>query len=273
MPTFAISKAGYRNMWDKCQILPAKLTAVNAAAKKIMDKKSVYEAVGICPWFMIGAIHYREADFDFNTYLGNGDPLNISTIHVPRGHGPFPNWEAGAKDALEYDGFNEVKFDSIEQVLYSLEAYNGWGYTSKGVNSPYVWGGTNLQEPGKYVADGKWDASVMDSQLGCAAIIKAIAAADTEVAEFCGAGAPPVVAVTVPAHIPATVVTTTPATVPAPIETPIIEEAMLALAQAQVAIRNGQPPHTAIAAGLRAIADAIEGKSLVSSSGETQTRG
>jgi hypothetical protein len=42
------------------------------------------------------------------------------------------------------------------------------------VPSPYVWGATSIQRPGKYVADGVWSARTLDQQLGCAALIDAM---------------------------------------------------------------------------------------------------
>ncbi len=47
--------------------------------------------------------------------------------------------------------------------------------------APYLWGGTTIQQPGKFVADHKFDKRVMDKQLGCAAIMKVIAQLDDTV--------------------------------------------------------------------------------------------
>jgi hypothetical protein len=48
------------------------------------------------------------------------------------------------------------------------------GYRSHGVNSPYLWAGSNHQEPGKYIADGVWDSSARDTQLGVMPVIMKI---------------------------------------------------------------------------------------------------
>src|SRR3954454_15273701 len=71
---------------------------------------------------------------------------------------------------------------SIERTLYELEKYNGWGYLGKG-NSPYLWAGTSEYHGGKYVADGVYSASAFDKQLGCVAVIKAMADLDPAIAE------------------------------------------------------------------------------------------
>src|SRR6185295_802829 len=72
--------------------------------------------------------------------------------------------------ALSYEGLDKVARAgswSVEQACFVLERYNGFGYRNRGLRSPYLWGGTNLQQPGKYVADGRFDATVIDRQPGC----------------------------------------------------------------------------------------------------------
>ena len=63
------------------------------------------------------------------------------------------------------------------------ELYNGTGYISHSTNSPYVWAGTTHQEPGKFVADGVWDESAWDSQMGTSAIWKKLCARRPDIAE------------------------------------------------------------------------------------------
>ncbi len=60
-------------------------------------------------------------------------------------------------------------------MLFRAELFNGLGYVGKGVNSPYVWGGTSEQQSGKYVADHVWSSTAWDTQLGVAAVIKRLA--------------------------------------------------------------------------------------------------
>lgn len=126
------------------------------------------------PWMMIAAIHRRESDCDWDTYLGNGEPLGQVTKLVPKGRGPFDSWEEGAIDALTYDGLTEVIDWRLEKMLFHLEKYNGLGYHNKGLPSPYLWAGTTIQEPGKYVADGKFDPDAWDKQPGCCGLLFAI---------------------------------------------------------------------------------------------------
>ena len=62
-----------------------------------------------------------------------------------------------------------------------LEEYNGLGYASRGVPSPYVWSGTDQYRSGKYVRDGVYDPNAVDSQLGCAGLLMAMMALDRSI--------------------------------------------------------------------------------------------
>jgi lysozyme family protein len=182
MPTYEQSKAGYLAMWGKCQITPSLQASVTAAVARIIARKADYQAVekatGV-PWFMTGALDYRESNLDPTTYLGNGDPLNRKTIHVPRNRGPFPSWSAGAIDSFEYQGFTKITQPwTIALILYEEEDWNGEGYEEHDENSPYVWAGTNLEQEGEYPDDGVYDPTMWDRRLGTAALLKGLIAAD-----------------------------------------------------------------------------------------------
>jgi lysozyme family protein len=154
-------------------------TTFRELGEHAIANKSRYQGVerdtGV-PWMMIAAIHRRESDCDFDTYLGNGEPLDEVTTLVPAGRGPFDSWEEGAVDALTYDGLTEVPDWRLEKMLFYLEKYNGLGYYNQNpsIPSPYLWAGTSIQQPGKYVADGKFDPNEMDEQPGCCGVLYAI---------------------------------------------------------------------------------------------------
>jgi hypothetical protein len=59
-----------------------------------------------------------------------------------------------------------------------LEEYNGLGYASRGRPSPYIWSGTDQYASGKYVRDGVYDPSAVDTQLGCAGLLMAMMTLD-----------------------------------------------------------------------------------------------
>jgi lysozyme family protein len=169
------TKAGYGNLYAKMAINPSRSAAVTAVAKKILAAKARYDEVEkltCVPWWFVGLLHYRESNCDFATYLGNGQSLKRKTTIVPKGRGPFASFTDGAVDALRYQGYIGITDWSIEHALYLMEAFNGFGYVGKGVNSPYVWGGTSNYKIGKYVSDGVFSYSTVDAQLGVAPILK-----------------------------------------------------------------------------------------------------
>lgn len=171
----------YEAMWDKMVVTPKLRPSFDQLATYAIAHKVEYQeverATGI-PWSMIAVIHRREGDGNFNTYLGNGQPLHQVTTIVPKGRGPFPNFLVGAVDALRADQLTSVIDWRLEKQLYWLTAFNGWGY---GTNSPYIWAGTNLQKPGKYTSDDHFDPHAWDTQPGCAPLLAEIARLDSSV--------------------------------------------------------------------------------------------
>lgn len=181
--TYANTKPGYRVMWTQMVVDPTRLAEFAATAARLYKNIAVYkqiEAATGVPASVVMVIHEREADGDMRAYLGNGEPYSKVTTLVPKGRGPFATFIAGAIDALSYDSLTGLADWCIERTAFRLEGYNGDGYWLHGVPSPYVWGGTNQQKPGKYVKDGPdgWDPTVMDVQEGCMPLLSAIWAID-----------------------------------------------------------------------------------------------
>lgn len=155
--------------------------------KKILANKARYQSVealtGV-PWVIVAVIHVRESDMNFNTQLAQGDPLSRVSTHVPRGQGPYtgPNaWINAAVRALKDVGGPSWKDWTPGGWTTFLEKYNGLGYSSKGRPSPYVWAGTNQYSSGKYIADGKYSSTTVDTQPGCASLIKQLELADKSI--------------------------------------------------------------------------------------------
>lgn len=144
--------------------------------------KAVEARTGV-PWYFIAVAHEREASQNWNTQLGQGDPLNKVSVHVPAGRGPFATWEDGAYDALvNCAPFAARNRDwSVGGTLTMLERYNGLGYAARGLPSPYIWSGTDQYVRGKYVRDGVFDPNAVDQQLGCAGLLKAMQQIDPSV--------------------------------------------------------------------------------------------
>lgn len=129
--------------------------AVDRIARKLLRHKGqyllVYGKTGV-PWYVIAALHNRESDADFTTYLGNGESLNRVTHLVPKGRGPFASWESGAIDALALDGLDQVKEWTVAappsasegparqfnaaRACFEIEKFNGFGYRKRGILSP-----------------------------------------------------------------------------------------------------------------------------------------
>lgn len=165
--------------WTDCHISTEMGPAFEKVANRLVaaDAKARYQKVekitGV-PWWFIAVVHQREASQNWSTQLGQGDPLSKKSTHIPKGRGPFKTWEEGAVDALvNCAPFAARNKDwSIGGSLAMLEKYNGLGYYNKGVPSPYIWAGTNQYTSGKYVADGVYNPSAVDTQLGCAGLLK-----------------------------------------------------------------------------------------------------
>jgi len=174
-------KAANVSRWASV-VLTRNFTPV-ARALVAAEARQRYQAVSAetgVPWCFVAVAHEREASQNWKTQLGQGDPLDRVSVHDPAGRGPFRSWEEGAIDALAnchpYAARN--KDWTIGGTLTMLEQYNGLGYASRGVPSPYLWSGTDQYKSGKYVRDGVFDPNAVDQQLGCAGLLTAMMALD-----------------------------------------------------------------------------------------------
>lgn len=186
----------YAKQWDTMVIKPNRVHEFEATADKLIRNKPRYLEVahaleldakaGNMYWWHIALLHKRESNADFSTYLGNGQSLARRTTIVPKGRGPFTGPDAfkkGCLDALAIDGLDAVLDWRLEKILYYCELFNGAGYDMHGLPSPYIFGGTNIQKAGKYVADGPkgWSAGTWDVQPGCAPILWMMAKHDPSI--------------------------------------------------------------------------------------------
>jgi len=165
-------------LWGGCVIDPEHYDLVIRISRKIRENKGRYlfvSKITKVPWWVIGCIHQKECSLNFNQCLHNGDPLGKKTVNVPKGRGPFSNWEDAAIDALFYDKMDKKDFSTIPKALDAMERYNGLGFRNRGVHSVYVWSHTNQStERGKYVSDGKWDDNAISKNPGVAALAKGL---------------------------------------------------------------------------------------------------
>ena len=174
-------QAEYHNLWSTMDIDNDKVSKFQEAALTILNHKQIYkeleEKTGV-PFDLIGVIHFRESNCDLSTHLHNGDSLRRRTVNEPKGRPlagkPPYGFVESALDALHYDGLDTIKDWSIERRAYFLERYNGFGYRNKGINSPYLWAGTDRYTKGKYIKDGVFNPNVVDAQLGAMGILKTL---------------------------------------------------------------------------------------------------
>jgi lysozyme family protein len=177
----------YAQYWNKMAIFASALHEFTVEAQVAIAHKAIYQqieaATGV-PWAMTAVLHRRESNANFGTYLGNGQSLAHITSMVPAGRGPFfgPNaFVNGAIDAYRVEGWGSVKDWRLEKILYFCLLFNGVGSEAWGHPSSYIWGLTNIQQPGKWVRDHDWDPNYMDTQPGCAPLLATILRLDPSV--------------------------------------------------------------------------------------------
>lgn len=151
---------------------------VRVKVARIRANKNRYEHIAHkfanpIKWYHIGFLHQMEANLNFNSYLGNGQPFNRKTTIVPKGRGPFSSFEMGAIDAIRYDKLDRIEDWSIGNTLYVLEGFNGYGYTLyRGINSPYIFSGSNHYTSGYYITDAVYSKTTVSQQIGIALLIQ-----------------------------------------------------------------------------------------------------
>ena len=202
----------YAKYWDAMRINPSAVPAFEADARIAIASKSIYQTLESktrVPWAMLACQHRRESDSNFATYLGNGQSLAMKTTEVPQNRGPFcqeadiepyiqnqirhgkvdPSaypkvieyFLAGGVDAINVEGWGSISDWRLEKQLYYMLLFNGVGSEAWGHPSSYMWGGTNIQQPGKWIRDHVWSSTVMDPQPGCAPLLWMIAKIDPTV--------------------------------------------------------------------------------------------
>jgi lysozyme family protein len=175
-------RAEYQQLFDTCLIRPAHAPEIEQTAKQIAKNETRYRGVADplgLPWFFVGVIHCMEASLRFDQHLHNGDPLTARTVQVPKGRPktgePTFTWEESATDALTFEGFANQKDWSLPVMLFRFEKYNGFGYRSRHINTPYLWSFSNHYTAGKFAADGVFSPVLVSKQCGAAVLIRRLA--------------------------------------------------------------------------------------------------
>ncbi len=187
-------KNGYKTLFAGARIQPGAMPELTRAANFILSAspqaryKEVADATGV-PWYVIGALHYREASLNFMGHLHNGDPLLMQTVHVPANRPPRPwlpagitdpreLWKRSAIDALgelvkkmaAYPSALPTKW-TLQGMCFAFESFNGFGCRDHGINSPYLWNYTNQYTSGGFPADHVFSPTYRSKQAGLVAIM------------------------------------------------------------------------------------------------------
>lgn len=182
--SFEATKRGYANLWDQAKVTSS--SNAKAAAQRILaarDQLQPVEDATDVPWYLVGCWLYRESNLNFGTILANGQSLKRVTTIVPKGLGPFSSFLEGAVASIQYEhkvrgGKDFYKVGKatwvLEYQLWASEEWNGEGYYSHNVDSPYVWAWTSLYTRGKFDSDGHFNSGLVDPQGGIAAILMAL---------------------------------------------------------------------------------------------------
>jgi lysozyme family protein len=176
--TAALAK-GYNDLFNTCEVNPDHLSELESIILRITTFQDKYQTVmntSSVPWHVIAVIYNMECSLRFDQHLHNGDSLKARTVNDPpgrpkAGQPPFA-WEVSALDALQYDNLTTWPDWSVGGICYKLEGYNGWGYRSHGINTPYLWSYSNQYTSGKYIADGVWSDTAVSRQCGAAVILR-----------------------------------------------------------------------------------------------------
>lgn len=163
----------YNQLFYSMKILPSWLERADAAYIKLFINFKSYNAVEkltTVDWKVVAIIHELESSSNFSCQLLNGQRWDRKTTIVPKNLGPWKSWEESCIYAFRHLKNREW---TIEEMLKTLEEWNGLGYYYKGVHSPYLWSGSNHGVGvGKYVADGKYSKTAVSKQIGGAVLLR-----------------------------------------------------------------------------------------------------
>jgi lysozyme family protein len=174
-PSLPVTAGDYENNFWQAKLRLDAMATIDRVVDRLVGAKDKFELVAQqthTPWYVVAVLLEREAAGSFSAYLGNGDPWNQATIHIPAGRGPFSSWEAGAVDAINFYQLDNTNNMSLGDLLQRMERFDGFGYRAHGIFSPFLWSYTDLYTKGKYVSDRNFDAAAIDRQIGIVALLR-----------------------------------------------------------------------------------------------------
>jgi lysozyme family protein len=170
--------------WNEAKVSPKASIRLDQAVALYQRNESRYQRIAAMrangvPAPVLFCLHLRESDANFQCHPHEGSPLTHRTRFIPKGRLPAPKqppftFEESAEDAYYVcDRLDLKDWHHLASALQAIELFNGPGYQHPGrPPSPYLWAGTTIERPGKFVADGRFSPTARDAQLGCAAILK-----------------------------------------------------------------------------------------------------
>lgn len=168
---FEALKSEYTQLLALMKVRPERVALVDHTARRLLTNLEHYlpvqEAIGV-PAIFIATSFEREASSNFTLNPAQGWPLTSRSKIIPN-NGPFRDWHTAALEAYRLNGLDKVGAGNWtwELICFYGEMFNGFGYRDyHNMHTPYLWGWTNIQQPGKYVSDGKFDATHFDEQMG-----------------------------------------------------------------------------------------------------------
>lgn len=175
----------YNTLYALMEVDDTKEAQIKEAVDLIKKGKAEYVLAALCnknlKWYAIGIAHYMECNCDFNKHIHCGDPLRARTVNEPKGRplaepkagkGKPYTWQESCLDWMVMKGWNKWKDWGVSDILYRLEANNGFGYRKREIATPYLWSYSNLYEKGKFVSDGEFDSNAVSKQVGAAILLQ-----------------------------------------------------------------------------------------------------
>lgn len=184
---FEILKPEYTQLLQLMEVRPEKRSLVDHAAVKLLSLKTRWEpisAINGVPIIFMATSFEREASSDFSKNPAQGWSWRTHS-HIEPPNGPFPTWQAAALEAYRLNGLDKVGRENWtwELLCFYGEMFNGFGYRDQHHrHTPYLWSMTNIQTPGKYIADKEFDETHLDEQIGIIPVAKRMVEIDPSVA-------------------------------------------------------------------------------------------
>jgi len=166
----------YNARWRAMVVRPERLAAADEAARRMASREARYRAItdpmGV-PWYWLAAVHELEHSGRFTTSMvvrdaidtPPGQPVRDPTITDAQ-------WDNTARDLLRGRGLPSWRDWSVAGLLYQWERYNGFGYRTHDVPTPYLWSYSNQYTTGKFIRANVFSPTTVSAQPGAAVLLR-----------------------------------------------------------------------------------------------------